>query len=300
MCQTVQPSLGEVLAIARPQHGLVTRTQLVELGMHRRSIDHRIRTGRLHRIRSGVFAVGTSKISQLGHWMAAVLACGPDAVLSHRSAGALYEIQRPTRGPIHMSVPPGRKPRQPGVIVHRRSRLEPQDVATHRDIPVTSVVITLIDLATTSDRPEIETAVNEADRRDLIDPDTLREALPRYDGWPGVAALRDILDRATFTLTDSQLERLFLPIARRAGLSMPLTGIWVNGYKVDFYWPDLKLIVETDGLRYHRTPAQQTKDRRRDQAHTAAGFTLLRFTHAQIAYEPNYVEETLRAVVRRL
>ena len=168
------------------------------------------------------------------------------------------------------------------------------------DIPVTSIVLTLIDLATTTDREELERAINEADKDDLIDPETLRDALPQYEGWPGAPTLARMLDRATFTLTDSELERLFIPIALRAGLPRPLTGQWVNGYKVDFYWPDLKLVVETDGLRYHRTPTQQSADRRRDQAHAAAGLTTLRFTHAQVRFEPNYVEETLLAVAQRL
>ena len=101
-------------------------------------------------------------------------------------------------------------------------------------------------------------------------------------------------------LTDSALERLFLPLARRAGLPPPSAGQIVNGYKVDFYWPDFGLVVETDGLRYHRTPAQQAKDRLRDQAHATAGLTHLRFTHAQVRYEPGHVQETLAAVMRRL
>jgi hypothetical protein len=115
-----------------------------------------------------------------------------------------------------------------------------------------------------------------------------------------VRALRDVLERPTFTLTDSELERRFLPIAQRAGLDPPLTGRYVDGFKVDFYWPDLGLIVETDGLRYHRTPAQQAKDRLRDQAHAAAGLTPLRFTRAQVRCEPGHVHATLAAVVRRL
>ena len=101
-------------------------------------------------------------------------------------------------------------------------------------------------------------------------------------------------------LTDSELERRFLPIARRAGLPPPQTGRPVNGFKADFFWPELGLVVETDGLRYHRTPIQQTRDRVRDQAHAAAGLTPLRFTHTQVAYEPDHVEGTLRAVARRL
>ena len=119
-------------------------------------------------------------------------------------------------------------------------------------------------------------------------------------GQPGVAVLRAVLDRRTFSLTDSELERRFGPIARRAGLPLPLTQRRVNGFRVDFYWPDLGLVVETDGLRYHRTPAQQTADLRRDQAHSAAGFTPLRFSHAQVTYESVYVESMLKDVAQRL
>jgi very-short-patch-repair endonuclease len=115
-----------------------------------------------------------------------------------------------------------------------------------------------------------------------------------------MAILGRLLDRHTFTLTDSQLERRFLPIARRVGLSRPKTGFVVNGFKVDFYWPELGLVIETDGLRYHRTPAQQARDRLRDQTHGAAGLTTLRFTHAQVAFDRDHVGETLAAVARRL
>jgi len=166
-------------------------------------------------------------------------------------------------------------------------------------IPVTSVVRTLLDLAQRLPRNELEAAVNEADKLDLIDPERLRAALDGRGRQRGVAALRALLDRHTLTLTDSELERRFLPIARRAGLPAPLTQRRVNGFRVDFYWPDLGLVVETDGLRYHRTPAQQAIDRRRDQAHAAAGLTALRFTHEQVVREMEQVEATLVAVVRR-
>jgi very-short-patch-repair endonuclease len=102
-----------------------------------------------------------------------------------------------------------------------------------------------------------------------------------------------MLDRRTFRLTKEELERRFLPLAREAGLPMPLTGEWVNEFEVDFYWPQLGLVVETDGLRYHRTPAEQARDRLRDQAHTAAGLTQLRFTHGQVRYEPDHVRAVL-------
>src|SRR5207245_6286281 len=156
------------------------------------------------------------------------------------------------------------------------------------------------DLANGLDPSRLERAVNEADRLDLISPEALRLALDTYRGQPGVARLRELLDRRTFRLTDSELERLFLPLVTDAGLPTPLTRQHVNGFRVDFFWPDLGLVVETDGLRYHRTPAQQARDRLRDQAHLAAGFTPLRFTHAQVRFEAAYVRSTLLAVVRRL
>ncbi|HEX2071730.1 MAG TPA: DUF559 domain-containing protein [Thermoleophilaceae bacterium] len=165
---------------------------------------------------------------------------------------------------------------------------------------MTTVHRTLLDLAAVVGRRGLDAAVNEADKLDLTDPESLRATLARYGGRHGVTALRGVLDRQTFALTDSELERRFLRIARRAGLPLPLTGEHLNGFKVDFFWPDLGLVVETDGLRYHRTPIQQARDRLRDQAHSAAGLTPLRFTHSQVRYEPGYVQSTLASVAERL
>lgn len=109
-----------------------------------------------------------------------------------------------------------------------------------------------------------------------------------------------MLDRRTFRLTREKLERRFLPLVEQVGLPLPLTKQWVNGFEVDFFWPDLGFVVETDGLRYHRTPAEQARDRLRDQAHTAAGMTQLRFTHEQVRYEPEHVLATLTATARLL
>ncbi len=160
--------------------------------------------------------------------------------------------------------------------------------------------MTLIDLATRLDRAGIERMVNEADKRDLADPESLRSALGAYRGRRGVARLREVLDRRTFRLTDSELERRFLSLAGNAGLAPPQTRQRLNGFRVDFFWPELGLVVETDGLRYHRTPAQQARDRVRDQAHTAAGLTSLRFTHAQVRFDADHVRATLEAVSCRL
>ena len=287
--------------LAWRQHWAISRAQLLALGLGAEAIRHRLADGRLHRWRwRGVYAVGRPDLSQPGRWMAALLACGPAAVLSHESAAALWGVIPDSSGLIDVSLPLHIARYRPGICAHRRVTV----VADHRvlrdRIPVTDIACTLVDLSARVRRPTLERAVNEADRLDLIDPEALRDALERSGPRPGVRALRDLLDRQTFRLTDSELERLLLRVARRAGLGLPETGVWLNGFEVDFYWPDLGLVVETDGLRYHRTPAQQGRDRLRDQAHIAAGLTPLRFTHGQVRFEPAHVETTLRDVAQRL
>jgi Protein of unknown function (DUF559) len=174
------------------------------------------------------------------------------------------------------------------------------EVECRGGIPTTTPITTLIDLAARLDQNQLERAVNEADKRDLTNPEELRLVLEEIPRRPGIKPLRELLGRHTFLLTHSELERLFIPLAFSAGLSLPETQCVVNGYRVDFYWPDLGLVVETDGLRYHRTPAQQARDRIRDQTHIAAGLTPLRFTHAQVRFEPEYVRAMLATVAARL
>lgn len=238
--------------------------------------------------------------------MAAALACGhepgagsPAVVLSHGSAAALLGIRRQNRG-IEVSVRTAAPRRRPGITVHRRPALRDADVGFLARIPVTNPAQTILDMAARLPRVEVERMVDEADRLDLIHPPELRVALAGHPRQPGLARLRTWLDRRIFRLTRSKLERLFLPLAARAGLPAPETKAWVNGHEVDFHWPELRLVVETDGLRHHRTPAQQARDRERDQAHTAAGSTSLHFTHEQVRYEPEHVLATLRPVARRL
>jgi hypothetical protein len=152
----------------------------------------------------------------------------------------------------------------------------------------------MLDLATVQGPKTLLRSINEADKRDVIDPEELRRALESRAGEPGVRLLRALLDRDTFVLSDEELERLFLPLAREAGLPLPLTKQIVNDFEVDFYWPDLGLVIETDGWRYHRTPSAQSRDARRDQAHTASGLAPLRFSHHQVKYEPVHVKRILR------
>jgi hypothetical protein len=253
----------------------------------------------LHPVFRGVYAVGRGGLGSRGRWMAAALSCGPGAVLSHGSAAALLGIGPEDRGEIEVSVRPGWDRRLPGVRVHRRRGLEQHAIGACDGIPVTSPAQTLIDLAVRHDRITVERMVDEADRLDLVSPPALRRSLARHRGEPGVARLRTWLDRRVFRLTRSHLERLFLPLAASVGLPVPETKAWVNGFEVDFLWRQLRLVVETDSLRHHRTPAQQARDHRRDQAHAAAALTSLRFTHEQVRYEPEHVRAVLSAVARR-
>lgn len=311
------PAVSQVIArksagiwrLAEAQHGVVTRAQLLSAGFSSDEIDGRRARGRLFRLWRGVYAVGRPSLTRRGWWSAAVLACGGGAVLSHISAGHLWGIlgensgderqaDRPSR--IHVTVPADKSHRLEGIRVHRRSGLDNSDLAVRDGIAVTAVRWTLIDLASLLRPGQLEAAVNAADKLELIDPERLRSGLDRYRNVAGVPALRRVLDRATFRLTDSELERRFLRLVRRAGLPQPLTQQRLNGYRVDFCWPALKLVVETDGLRYHRTPTQQSRDRVRDQAHVAAGFIALRFTHAQVRSDPEHVVRTLRAVLKEL
>jgi very-short-patch-repair endonuclease len=155
----------------------------------------------------------------------------------------------------------------------------------------------LVDLASCTQEWEVERAMNEADRLDLVAPEALRRAVAGLGSRPGMARMRKLL--SLDALTDSGLERAFLAIVRRAELPVPETQVYVNGYRVDFYWPDLGLVVETDGWRHHRTSGEQSTDRRRDQAHMTSGLTAIRFGEDQVRYEPEYVRRTLAAVIAR-
>lgn len=295
----LHPAGGELWELFRLQHGVVARVQLLERGLTAKAIAHRVRTGRLHPLGRGVYAVGRPDVSQCGRWMAAVLSCGPEALLSHRSAAALWGIAKSsTEIEIEVVVPGALRRRRPGIRLRRRADLS----AVHRrevsGIPVTDPVSTLVDLATCVAEWKVEKAINDADRLGLVDPAALRAELNSLPPRPGMACVRRLL--GCDALTDSGLEHKFLGIVRDAGLPLPRTQAWVNGYRVDFHWPDLGLVVETDGWVHHRTPGEQVTDRRRDQAHTKAGLTTLRFAEKQVRHEPRQVRATLRAVMHRL
>ena len=255
-----QSRASRVWALATRQHGVVALFQLLALGYTVEAVRWTVAKGRLHPVRPRVYAVGRPDLTRKGEWMAAVLTCGPDAVLSHESAAALWGIRHERKREIHVSTPPGADHRQPGLRPHRRSTLPPEDVTTRDNIPVTAPVLTLIDLATRLPAGSLEAAINEADKLDLVDPPTLRKALDARRGQRGTRPLRGILDRATFVLTDTELERCFVPIAARAGLPRPETQRHVNGFRVDFYWPELGLVVEPTAfaITAHRSSSRRT------------------------------------------
>ena len=286
--------------LARRQHGVLTHADLIRLGFSPKAIKHRVGTGRLHPVVRGVYAVGRPRLNREGRWLAAVLACGPGAALSHRSAAALWRFGKEHEDYIDVSVRRASEARIRGIRCHRRPTLPPSAITVRLNIPLTQPVQTFLDLATVTGPKGLERAINEADKRDVIDPDVLRKALEVHAGASGVRPLRHVLDKHTFRLSDDELELLFRPLATAAGLPTPLTKVEVNRFEVDFFWPDLGLVVETDGWRYHRTPATQTRDALRFQAHTAAGLTPLRFSHWQVKYEARHVQNILRRTAAHL
>jgi very-short-patch-repair endonuclease len=219
-------------------------------------------------------------------------------MLSHRSAAELWGIGREDAKRIDVTVRRRCEIRRKGLKVRSRPSLGAGSLAKRYGIPVTTPVQTLIDLATELKPLRLERAVNEADKLDLVDPGTLRSALDAHKGGPGVKKLATLLDRHTFRLSDSDLEILVRPLALAARLPAPLTKQWVLGYEVDFWFPGHDLIVEADGLRYHRTRSRQARMAKRDQVHTSSGFRVLRFTHWQIAHEADEVTDVLRRTRR--
>jgi very-short-patch-repair endonuclease len=269
---------------------VIARAQLLDLGLTPAAIRQRRENGRLHEAHRGVYAVGRRELDRFGELMAAVLACGPDAQLSHRSGAELWRIRGRTAGPIDVAVSGGFARDRPGIVTHRCRN--PRRRLVHR-LPVGDPSSVLIDLATCLTDEEVEDAVNEADRLDLVRTHRLRPALDRELSRPGVGRLKAILDAQTFSRAANALERRFLGIVRDAGLPAPTAQKQLGRYRVDFFWPELGFVVETDSLRHHRTAAEQTVDLARDQEHARAGLRSLRFTHSQVFNRPDQVRAVL-------
>ncbi len=290
MRDSAAPGRDERLArLASAQHGVVSVGQLHELGFHRNAIARRVRAGRLHRIHVGVYAVGHTVLNRNARYLAAVLAAGDGAVLSHRSAGILWGIHRSDAARIDVTVPRTCGFRSTRAIAVHRPRLPPV-VTTHAGIRVTTPGRTLQDLATAVPRRALEKAAEmaEALRLDVaLDPD-----------HPGAARLADVLERHDLERTTrSPLEDEFLELCDRHGIPRPLVNTYVEGFEVDFVWPDARLIVETDGRTHHGTAEAFERDRARDARLTAAGWRVVRFTRPQVRFEDGIVADLLRLLL---
>jgi very-short-patch-repair endonuclease len=286
--------------LAEEQHWVIGHAQLLSLGATAEAIRHRIRTGRLHRLFRGVYSVGRPDPGRLGWFSAATIATGGASRLSDWTAASHWRLSpRIPSLPVHVTVPGnGGVRRRRNLVVHRRAPDE--HTTTHLGIAVSAPAITIIDVAPHLLLDAIDAMVAEADKQDLIDPGSLRDFAAAHPDRPGAAKVRKALDRHTFVLTDSALERLFVPLGVTAGLGMPRTQTYINAHRVDFIYDDIGLVVETDGLRYHRTPGQQSRDLRRDQDHAVTGLERLRFSHWQVKFEPQRTIEVLTAVAERL
>lgn len=261
-----------VAALAARQHGVVSWDQLIALGLSRQAIEWRVAAGHLHRLHVGVYAVGHTALTASGRRLAAVLACGPGALLSHEAAADHWGF-RPSASPrIHVVVPTTNGRGVSGVVVHRTRRLRPFDVAVHDGIPVTSVGRTLLDLTRRHDTATLRKAIERAERLRIFDRREI-EAIPGRP-WRRLLSALDQADPAPFR---SDLESDFLALCRAAGLPAPEVNARVCDLEVDFLWRDQRVVVEVDGWAYHRSRRAFGEDRRRDVALTAEGLTVLRF-----------------------
>ena len=283
-------------ALARRQHGVVSRGQLLALGLGATGIAERVRTGRLHRIHRGVYAVGPARLRTEGYWLAAVLACGPGAVLSHRSAASLWELRPSAAAATDVTVPTqsGRAKRR-RIRVHRSSRLAREETVVRDAIPVTTVARTLLDLADVLPTQAVKRAIDEAEYRGHFDLTSLRAVVENNPGRRGAGVLA--LAREPAQRTRSELEDDFLAFCRRQRLPRPEVGPSIAGYEVDFAWPEARLIVETDGNAAHRTRRAFEDDRTRDRRTLRAGYRTIRLTDRALTEEGHAIAHDLHELI---
>jgi Protein of unknown function (DUF559) len=287
--------------LAGRQHGVVARWQLLELGMAPGSIKARMRHGGLQLAHRGVYAVGHRSLTVEGRWMAAVLAFGPHAVLSHRSAGHLWGLV--PRARIRPEVTrPGFVRGRPHLVVHRGS-LPPDEIVRVRGIPVTSVPRTMFDLAGTLKEREVERAWNEMEVREYTDRLSVPHLLERYPGRKGSVPLARLANRKTLPvgITRNDLEEAFLALIDRFGLPRPRMNVHValrgRFYEIDCFWEDHGVAIELDGGGAHGTTRAFHKDRERDRILVAEGYTTARITWDHIQQTPTDVADDLRRIL---
>jgi hypothetical protein len=285
-----------IAGLSRGRRGIVTRRQLMSADASKAQIDHRLATRHLHRVHSGVYAVGHSLLSMEGRYMAAVLACGDDALLSHRSAAALWGLRPVPGGRIEVTTPHrGRRSRN-GITVHATRSLAPGDTAVCSGIPCTSVARTLLDLAAVLSPRALDRALDQSCVLRLYDQGAVEAVLERGRGRRGARMLRRHVARLADepAPTRSELERRFLELVRDAGFPEPLVNGLVAGYEVDFSWQAQRLVVETDGRSTHDTPYAFERDRERDLELERTGWHVVRVSWRQLVERPDRVSAMLR------
>jgi very-short-patch-repair endonuclease len=288
----------ELAALAALQHGVVSREQLRGLGLSDSAISQRCRAGRLHRLHQGVYSVGHAVLGVRGRWMAAVLACGPGAALSHASAAALWEIR--ASDAVYIDVTARRTGRKrPGLRIHRPRTLPPNEVTDRYGIPTTTPARTILDLAATLQPDRLNRVLDRAERQELTDYPALDALASAHPGHRGAAKLTRALRTHTAGAvpTRSELERRFLALCEASGLEKPHVNDRLADLEVDFIFRRHRLAIETDSWEFHRTRQAFERDRRRDAILTRAGYRTLRFTHRQITSERGTVAATIAAAM---
>ena len=294
-----------IAARSREQHGVIALWQLLDLGLSSSAVRHRVTVGRLHRIHAGVYAVGHARLTRDGCYMAAVLACGRGAALSHRSAADKRALRRTDRATIDVISPRQRGRGRAGIDAHTSTTLLPSDIEIVDGIPCTTVARTLLDLAAVMPRDAVERAFDQADHLQVLDVREIEDVLARAGGHRGAGVLRAILaDRSRApALTRNRLEQAFLAICRGAGVPLPEVNAWIavepTGYEADFLWRKQRLIAETDGRDVHTTRQAFEHDRIRDQQLMLLGYRVVRFPWQQVLGEPATVDATIRALLRQ-
>ncbi len=295
---------GEVARICHEQHGLITLGQLEEQGLTVRAVHERLVAGRLHRIHQRVYSLTPGVFSQRGKFMAAVLASGPGAVLSHRSAAYLWGLVDEWDEPIDVTAP-NRRGRSPaGVAAHRDGSLRLIDKTKLYGVPCTSLARTLLDYAGVAPEWELRRAVAQAEVLGVLDVEEMRSTLRRGSRRRGVARLRLVIDslHPQTRRTRGDLERLFLGMCIRTELPQPEVNIWLDvpggrALQADFLWRDARLIVEADSRGFHDTASAFEHDRKREQRFQSAAWRVCRCTWAQVEREPRRVAATIRALL---
>lgn len=302
--QQTRPLDFRIAELAGRQYGVVAREQLEGLGLGLDGIERRVRRGRLHCLHSGVYAVGHRTLSGPARWLAAVLASGENAVLSHRSAAALWGVQQPGSGPAHVTTP--RKWRSTPNIRRHCSHLPLDEVARVDGIPVTTVPRTIFDLAATSSPDRVENLIRQAEFLQLHDRLSLVDLIDRYPGRRGIRRVREALSRIESLpvgRTRSPLERRFLPFLRRHSLPRPRLNDWImvggERFQVDCHWSGTGQVVELDSWEAHGTKSAFREDRARDRVLRTAGYDVTRISWAQLDDEPDGVAADLRKLLKR-